>query len=210
MSLQLGDIAPDFTADSTEGEIRFHEYLGDGWGVLFSHPADFTPVCTTELGAVANLANEFETRNVKVAAVSVDPLESHVDWVSDINETQNTVVNYPMIADPDFKVANLYGMVHPNSDDKMTVRSVFVIGPDKTIKLMITYPASTGRNFDEILRVIDSLQLTSKHSLATPANWKQGEDVIIVPSVSDEEALERFPDHVRVKSYLRVTAQPDN
>ena len=210
MSLQLGDIAPDFTADSTEGEIRFHEYLGDSWGVLFSHPADFTPVCTTELGAAANLANEFETRNVKVAAVSVDPLESHVEWVNDINETQNTVVNYPMIADPDFKVANLYGMVHPNSDDKMTVRSVFVIGPDKTIKLMITYPASTGRNFDEILRVIDSLQLTSKHSLATPANWKQGEDVIIVPSVSDEEALERFPDHVRVKSYLRVTAQPDN
>ena len=209
MSLQLGDIAPDFTADSTEGEIRFHEYLGDSWGVLFSHPADFTPVCTTELGAAANLANEFETRNVKVAAVSVDPLESHVEWVNDINETQNTVVNYPMIADPDFKVANLYGMVHPNSDDKMTVRSVFVIGPDKTIKLMITYPASTGRNFDEILRVIDSLQLTSNHSLATPANWKQGEDVIIVPSVSDEEALERFPDHVRVKPYLRVTAQPD-
>ena len=209
MSLQLGDIAPDFTADSTEGEIRFHEYLGDSWGVLFSHPADFTPVCTTELGAVANLANEFETRNVKVAAVSVDPLESHVEWVNDINETQNTVVNYPMIADPDFKVANLYGMVHPNSDDKMTVRSVFVIGPDKAIKLMITYPASTGRNFDEILRVIDSLQLTSNHSLATPANWKQGEDVIIVPSVSDEEALERFPDHVRVKPYLRVTAQPD-
>jgi len=209
MSLQLGDIAPDFTADSTEGEIRFHEYLGDSWGVLFSHPADFTPVCTTELGAAANLANEFETRNVKVAAVSVDPLESHVEWVNDINETQNTVVNYPMIADPDFKVANLYGMVHPNSDDKMTVRSVFVIGPDKAIKLMITYPASTGRNFDEILRVIDSLQLTSNHSLATPANWKQGEDVIIVPSVSDEEALERFPDHVRVKPYLRVTAQPD-
>ncbi|HCU98644.1 MAG TPA: peroxidase, partial [Chloroflexi bacterium] len=185
------------------------EYLGDSWGVLFSHPADFTPVCTTELGAAANLANEFETRNVKVAAVSVDPLESHVEWVNDINETQNTVVNYPMIADPDFKVANLYGMVHPNSDDKMTVRSVFVIGPDKAIKLMITYPASTGRNFDEILRVIDSLQLTSNHSLATPANWKQGEDVIIVPSVSDEEALERFPDHVRVKPYLRVTAQPD-
>ncbi|HAJ04972.1 MAG TPA: peroxiredoxin [Chloroflexi bacterium] len=209
MSLQLGDIAPDFTADSTEGEIRFHEYLGDSWGVLFSHPADFTPVCTTELGAAANLANEFETRNVKVAAVSVDPLESHVEWVNDINETQNTVVNYPMIADPDFKVANLYGMVHPNSDDKMTVRSVFVIGPDKAIKLMITYPASTGRDFDEILRVIDSLQLTSNHSLATPANWKQGEDVIIVPSVSDEEALERFPDHVRVKPYLRVTAQPD-
>ena len=209
MSLQLGDIAPDFTAETTEGTMQFHEYLGDNWGVLFSHPADFTPVCTTELGAVAKLNQEFASRNVKVAAISVDPIESHVGWISDINETQNTTVEYPMIADPDGKVANLYGMIHPNSDDKMTVRSVFIIAPDKSIKLMITYPASTGRNFDEILRVIDSLQLTVNHSLATPANWNHGDDVIIAPSVSDEEAAERYPDQVKVKPYLRVTGQPN-
>ena len=209
MSLQLGDKAPDFTAETTEGRMQFHEYLGDGWGVLFSHPADFTPVCTTELGAVAKLSEEFENRNVKVTAISVDPIESHIGWISDINETQNTQVNYPMIADPEGKVAELYGMVHPNSDDKMTVRSVFIIAPDKSIKLMITYPASTGRNFDEILRVIDSLQLTVNLSLATPANWKQGDDVIIAPSVSDEEAAERFPDHVKVKPYLRITGRPN-
>jgi len=209
MSLQLGDTAPNFTAETTEGTIQFHDYLGDSWGVLFSHPADFTPVCTTELGAVAKLNKKFESRNVKVAAISVDPIESHVDWISDINETQNTTVDYPMIADPDGEVAELYGMIHPNSDDKMTVRSVFIIAPDKSIKLMITYPASTGRNFDEILRVIDSLQLTANHSLATPANWNHGDDVIIAPSVSDEEAAERFPDHVKVKPYLRVTGQPN-
>ena len=209
MSLQLGDTAPNFTAETTEGTIQFHDYLGDSWGVLFSHPADFTPVCTTELGAVAKLNKKFESRNVKVAAISVDPIESHVDWISDINETQNTTVDYPMIADPDGEVAELYGMIHPNSDDKMTVRSVFIIAPDKSIKLMITYPASTGRNFDEILRVIDSLQLTVNHSLATPANWNHGDDVIIAPSVSDEEAAERFPDHVKGKPYLRVTGQPN-
>jgi alkyl hydroperoxide reductase subunit AhpC len=209
MALQLGDIAPDFEAETTEGTMQFHEYLGDGWGVLFSHPADFTPVCTTELGAVAKLSEEFANRDVKVTAISVDPIESHVGWISDINETQNTQVNYPMIADPEGKVADLYGMVHPNSDDKMTVRSVFIIAPDKSIKLMITYPASTGRNFDEILRVIDSLQLTVNLSLATPANWNQGDDVIISPSVSDEEAAERFPDHVKVKPYLRITGQPN-
>jgi alkyl hydroperoxide reductase subunit AhpC len=209
MSLQLGDIAPDFKAETTEGTMQFYEYLGDSWGVLFSHPADFTPVCTTELGVVAKLNEEFASRNVKVTAISVDPIESHVEWISDINETQNTNVNYPMIADPDSKVANLYGMIHPNSDDKMTVRSVFIIAPDKSIKLMITYPASTGRNFDEILRVIDSLQLTANHSLATPANWNQGDDVIIAPSVSDEEAAERFPDYVKVRPYLRVTGQPN-
>ena len=208
MALQLGDVAPDFTAETTEGTINFHEYLGNGWGVLFSHPADFTPVCTTELGAVAKLSDEFATRNVKAAAVSVDPLDSHNGWISDINETQNTTVNYPIIADPDRNVANLYGMIHPNADNTLTVRSVFVIGPDKTIKLMITYPASTGRNFDEILRVIDSLQLTAKHSLATPANWQSGDDVIISPAVSDEDAAKRFPGYTTVKPYLRVTKQP--
>ncbi len=178
MSLRLGDVAPDFTAQTTDGTIKFHEWLGNSWGVLFSHPADFTPVCTTELGEVAKLRSEFDKRDVKVMAISADPLDSHTKWIGDINETQNTVVNYPLIADPEFKIANLYGMVHPNVD-KFTVRSVFIIGPDKKIKLMITYPASTGRNFDEILRVIDSLQLTAKYSVATPANWKHGEDVII-------------------------------
>lgn len=208
MALQLGDTAPDFTAETTEGTINFHDYLGDGWGVLFSHPADFTPVCTTELGAVAKLSDEFAKRNVKAAAVSVDPIDSHKGWVSDINETQNTTVEYPIIADPDRTVANLYGMIHPKADNTLTVRSVFVIGPDKTIKLMITYPASTGRNFDEILRVIDSLQLTAKHSLATPANWQPGDDVIISPAVSNEDAEKRFPGYTTVKPYLRVTKQP--
>jgi peroxiredoxin len=188
--------------------MNFHEYIGDGWGILFSHPADFTPVCTTELGAVAKLGDEFGRRNVKVAAVSVDPVDSHNGWISDINETQNTTVNYPIIADPDRVVADLYGMIHPNADNTLTVRSVFVIGPDKTIKLMITYPASTGRNFDEILRVVDSLQLTARHSLATPVNWQPGDDVIIAPAVSDEDAAERFPGYTTVKPYLRVTKQP--
>jgi alkyl hydroperoxide reductase subunit AhpC len=209
MSIQLGDDAPDFTVETTDGKINLYEYLGDGWGVLFSHPKDFTPVCTTELGAVAKLKGEFDKRNAKVIAVSVDPLDSHRGWVGDIEETQGTKVNFPIIADPDHTVADLYGMIHPNASDTMTVRSVFVIGPDKKVKLMITYPASTGRNFQEILRVIDSLQLTAKHKVATPADWKQGEDVIIVPAVSDEEAKERFPAGFKtVKPYLRVTPQP--
>lgn len=210
MSLRLGDVAPDFTAETTEGTIKFHEWLGNGWGVLFSHPADFTPVCTTELGAMSKLTPEFTKRNVKVAALSADPLDSHKKWVNDINETQNTTVNYPIIADPEFKVANLYGMVHPNVTDKFTVRSVFVIGPDKKVKLTITYPASTGRNFDEILRVIDSLQLTANYSVATPANWKSGEDVIITTAVKDEDIPAKFPKgHKRIKPYLRTTPQPN-
>jgi len=210
MSLRLGDIAPDFTAETTEGTIKFHDWLGNSWGVLFSHPADFTPVCTTELGAVAKLRSEFDKRNVKVMAISADPLDSHTRWIGDINETQKTVVNYPLIADPEFKIANLYGMVHPNVTDKFTVRSVFVIGPDKKVKLTITYPASTGRNFDEILRVIDSLQLTASYSVATPANWKQGEDVIITAAVKDEDIPAKFPKgHTRVKPYLRTTPQPN-
>lgn len=210
MSLRLGDVAPDFTAETTEGTINFHEWLGTGWGVLFSHPADFTPVCTTELGAMSKLSPEFTKRNVKIAALSADPLDSHKKWVLDINETQNTTVNYPLIADPEFKVANLYGMVHPNVTDKFTVRSVFVIGPDKKIKLTITYPASTGRNFNEILRVIDSLQLTANYSVATPANWEHGEDVIITPAVKDEEVPAKFPKgHRAIKPYLRVTPQPN-
>lgn len=208
--LRIGDVAPDFTAPSTEGDIYFHKWLGNSWGVLFSHPADFTPVCTTELGAVAKLKGEFDKRNVKVIALSVDPLESHSKWISDINETQNTVVNFPLIADPAFSVANLYGMVHPNASEKSTVRSVYIISPDKKVKLMITYPASTGRNFDEILRVIDSLQLTAGFSVATPANWKHGEDVIIVPSVKDEDIPKKFPKgHKRIKSYFRITPQPN-
>lgn len=210
MSLRLGDVAPDFTAETTEGTINFHEWLGNGWGVLFSHPADFTPVCTTELGAMSKLTPEFTKRNVKVAALSADPLDSHKKWVNDINETQNTTVSYPLIADPEFKVANLYGMVHPNVTDKFTVRSVFVIGPDKKIKLTITYPASTGRNFDEILRVIDSLQLTANYSVATPANWKHGEDVIITAAVKDEDVPAKFPKgHTKIKPYLRTTPQPN-
>jgi alkyl hydroperoxide reductase subunit AhpC len=210
MALLLGDDAPDFTADTTEGTLSFHEWLGDGWGVLFSHPADFTPVCTTELGTVAKLKDEFAKRNTKVIAVSVDPIESHKGWVSDINETQNTTVNFPIIADPDRKVADLYGLIHPNASNNTTVRSVFVIGPDKKVKLTITYPASTGRNFAEILRVLDSLQLTANYSVATPANWNEGEDVIIVPAVSDEAAKEKFPKGWNaIKPYLRVTPQPN-
>ena len=210
MAIRLGDIAPDFQAETTEGTIQFHSWLGNSWGVLFSHPADFTPVCTTELGAVAKLRAEFDKRNVKVIAISADPLESHKKWIGDINETQNTVVNYPLIADPEFKIANLYDMVHPQVSDKFTVRSVFVVGPDKKVKLTITYPASTGRNFDEILRVIDSLQLTAKYSVATPANWKHGEDVIITAAVKDEDVVAKFPKgHKRIKPYLRTTPQPN-
>lgn len=209
MALQLGDDAPDFTADSTDGPIRFHEYLGSSWGVLFSHPKDFTPVCTTELGRVAALKPEFDKRNVKVVGLSVDTLESHQGWVADIHETQGTALNFPLVADPDKKVANLYGMIHPNASDTFTVRSVYVIGPDKKLKLSLTYPASTGRNFDEILRVIDSLQLTAKHKVATPSDWKQGSDVIIVPSVNDSDAKTLFPDGWKtVKPYLRVVPQP--
>ena len=209
-TLRLGDIAPDFQADSTEGPLSFHKWLGDGWGVLFSHPADFTPVCTTELGATARLRPEFEKRNVKVAALSVDPLVSHKSWVSDINETQRVLVDFPIIADPDRKVAELYDMIHPNASEKTTVRSLFIIGPDKKVKLMITYPASTGRNFNEILRVIDSLQLTAKHQLATPADWQRGEDVIIVPAVTDEVAEQRYPQGIRrVKPYLRYVTAPE-
>ncbi len=210
MSLQLGDKAPDFTAETTEGKINFYEYLGDGWGVLFSHPADYTPVCTTELGRTAALKKEFEKRNVKVLAVSVDPLDKHMGWRNDINETQNVTVDFPIIADEDKTVANLYGMLHPNASATATVRSLFVIGPDKTIKLMIVYPASTGRNFNEVLRVIDSLQLTANHSVATPADWQHGEDVIVVPAVSTEDAQKKFPKGVKViKPYLRYTPQPN-
>lgn len=209
MALQLGDTAPDFTAMTTEGEIRFHEWIGDRWCVLFSHPKDFTPVCTTELGAVAKLKPEFEKRNCKIIGLSVDPLDSHKGWARDIEETQGAALNFPVIADPEGKIANMYGMIHPKALDTLTVRTVFIIGPDKKIKLMITYPASTGRNFDEILRVIDSLQLTAKHSVATPVNWKPGEDVIIVPSLSNEEAKEKFPQGWKeVKPYLRVVPQP--
>lgn len=210
MALRLGDTAPDFTAMTTEGEINFHEWLGDSWGVLFSHPADYTPVCTTELGAVAKIKSEFDKRNVKVVALSVDPLDSHTGWIKDINETQNTTMNFPMIADPDKKISELYDMIHPNASDKLTVRSVFVIGPDKKIKLTITYPASTGRNFDELLRVIDSLQLTANYSVATPANWKDGEDVVIAPAIPNEEIPNRFPKgHKVIKPYLRTTPQPN-
>jgi alkyl hydroperoxide reductase subunit AhpC len=209
MSLRLGDIAPDFTAETTAGTINFHEWLGTNWGILFSHPADFTPVCTTELGAMSKLTDRFEKLNVKVLAISADALDSHVKWINDINETQNTKVNYPLIADPEFKVANLYGMVHPNVD-KFTVRSVFIIGPDKKVKLMIVYPASTGRNFDEIFRVVESLQLTAQYSVATPANWKHGEDVIITMAVKDEEIPAKFPKgHKKIKPYLRTTPQPN-
>jgi thioredoxin-dependent peroxiredoxin len=207
MSIRLGDIAPNFQADTTEGPIDFYQWMGDGWAVLFSHPKDYTPVCTTELGEVARIKSEFDKRNVKVIGLSVDPLDSHRGWVKDIEETQNCQMNFPMIADPDRKVADLYGMIHPNASDTFTVRSVFVIGPDKKVKLMITYPASTGRNFLEILRVIDSLQLTSKHSVATPVNWNTGDDVIIVPALSDEAARQKFPGGwTTVKPYLRVLA----
>ena len=209
MATRLGDTAPDFTAQTTEGEIKFHEWLGNGWGILFSHPADFTPVCTTELGAVAKLKEEFAKRNVKVLAVSVDPLQSHHGWIKDINETQSCTMNFPIIADADRNVSTAYDMIHPNADSTATVRSVFIIGPDKKIKLTLTYPASTGRNFMELLRVIDSLQLTAERKLATPANWKQGEDCIVVPAVSDADAEKMFPKGVRkIKPYLRYTPQP--
>jgi alkyl hydroperoxide reductase subunit AhpC len=210
MSLRLGDTAPNFKAQTTIGEIDFYEYLGNSWGVLFSHPADYTPVCTTELGRTALLKEEFARRNVKVLAVSVDALDQHVGWVKDINETQQCDVDFPIIADQSREVATLYDMIHPNASATATVRSLFIIGPDKLVKLMITYPASTGRNFHEVLRVIDSLQLTSKHSLATPANWQPGEDAIVVPAVSTEDAIRRFPKGVRVvKPYLRYTPVPD-
>ena len=209
-TLRLGDIAPDFEAETTQGKIKFHEWLGDSWGILFSHPADFTPVCTTELGTVANYYPEFEKRNVKVIALSVDGLDSHMEWIKDINETQNTTVNFPIIADEDKHIAELYDMIHPNANENFTVRSVFIIGPDKKIKLMLTYPASTGRNFDELLRVIDSLQLTANYSVATPANWKDGERVVISTAVKDEDIAAKFPKgYERVKPYLRMTPQPN-
>ncbi len=210
MAIQLGDEAPDFTAETTQGTIRFHEWLGDGWGVLFSHPKDFTPVCTTELGMVAKLKPEFDRRNVKVIGLSVDPVDSHERWEGDIAETQGTAVNFPMIGDADRAVSNLYGMIHPNANDTLTVRSVFVVGPDKKVKLTITYPASTGRNFDEVLRVIDSLQLTAQYAVATPVNWTDGEDVIIAASVSDDDAKLRFPGGWKApKPYLRIVPQPN-
>ncbi len=210
MGLRLGDLAPNFVAETSEGKIDFYEYLGDSWGILFSHPGDYTPVCTTELGAVAKLRSEFEKRNTKVMALSVDGLENHKGWISDINETQHTFVNFPIIADPDRKVSVLYDMIHPNANENATVRSVFVIGPDKKIKLMITYPASTGRNFEELLRVIDSLQLTAKYSVATPADWKKGEDVVVALSIKTEDIPAKFPKgHKVIKPYLRMTPQPD-
>src|SRR5690606_9061631 len=209
-TLKLGDKAPNFDAETSEGKINFYEYLGDSWGILFSHPADYTPVCTTELGAAAKYKDEFEKRNVKVMALSVDGVESHKGWIKDINETQNTTVNFPIIADEDRKVSELYDMIHPNASETFTVRSVYIIGPDKTIKLMITYPASTGRNFAELLRVIDSLQLTAYHKVATPADWKHGEDVVISPSISNEDANDMFPKgYKEVKPYLRMTPQPN-
>ncbi|CCI24383.1 MULTISPECIES: peroxiredoxin [Microcystis] len=210
MALQLGDIVPDFTQDSSEGLISFHQWVGDSWVVLFSHPADYTPVCTTELGTVASLKSEFERRNVKVIALSVDSAESHRGWINDINETQNTTVNYPIIADGDRKVSDLYGMIHPNSLNNLTVRSVFIIDPNKKLRLTITYPASTGRNFNEILRVIDSLQLTDNYQVATPANWTDGGDCVVVPSIPTEEARSKFPKGVEeIKPYLRMTPQPN-
>ena len=210
MSLRLMDTTPDFTAETTEGTIQFHEWLGDSWGILFSHPADYTPVCTTELGTASKYKEQFNARNVKIIAVSVDPLDSHDGWISDINETQHTTVNLPIIADPDRNIATLYDMIHPNAGDAMTVRSVFIIDPAKKIRLMLTYPASCGRNFDEILRTVDSLQLTSNYSVATPANWKDGDNVIIVPAVSDKDAANKFPmGYQKVKPYLRITPQPN-
>ncbi len=208
-SLRLGDEAPDFTASTTVGEINFHEWIGDDWAILFSHPADYTPVCTTELGAASKLKIEFEKRKVKIIAISVDNVEHHLDWIKDINETQNTIVDFPIIADPEKKVSALYDMIHPNASLTHTVRSIFIIGPDKKIKLMITYPASTGRNFNELLRVIDSLQLTAQYNVVTPANWQNGEDCIISPVLSNEEANEKFPKGFKeIKPYLRFTAQP--
>ncbi len=209
MAIRLGDTAPDFTAETSEGTINFHEWIGDGWCVLFSHPKDFTPVCTTELGYIAKIKPEFEKRGVKILGLSVDSADSHREWSKDIEETQGHAPNYPLIADPDRKVADLYDMIHPNALDTLTVRSVFVIGPDKKVKLMLTYPASTGRNFDEILRAVDSLQLTAKHQVATPVNWQEGDDVIIVPALSDEDAKAKFPDGWDAKKpYLRIVKQP--
>ncbi len=211
MTLQLGDTVPNFQADSTEGRIRFHDWIEGSWAVFFSHPKDFTPVCTTELGAVAKLKPEFDRRGTKVIGLSVDTVSEHEKWAADIEETQGAALNFPLIADPDRKIADVYGMIHPNASDTLTVRSVYIIGPDKKLKLSLTYPASTGRNFDEILRAIDSLQLTANHSVATPADWKRGEDVIIVPSVSDDEAREKFPQGWKtVKPYLRVVADPEH
>lgn len=219
MGLRIGDEAPDFTADTTEGTINFHEWIGDGWAILFSHPKDFTPVCTTELGYMAGLKPEFDKRNTKIIGLSIDPVEDHKNWVGDIKETQGHAVNYPLIGDTDLKVAKLYDMIHPNASgnakgrtaaDNATIRSVFVIGPDKKIKLILTYPMTTGRNFDEVLRVLDSMQLTAKHKVATPVNWKPGEDVIIVPAVSDEEAKQKYPRGWKtLKPYLRLVKQPD-
>jgi len=210
MALQLGDIVPDFTQASSEGEINFYDWAGSDWVVLFSHPADYTPVCTTELGSVAKLKTEFEKRGVKVIALSVDDAQSHQGWIGDINETQNTTVNYPILADSDKKVSDLYGMIHPNANAKLTVRSVFVIDPQKKLRLTITYPPSTGRNFDEILRVIDSLQLTDNYGVATPVDWKDGDDVVVVPSISTDEARQKFPKGVtEIKPYLRLTPQPN-
>jgi thioredoxin-dependent peroxiredoxin len=210
MSIQLGDLAPDFTAMTTSGEINFHEWIKDGWAVLFSHPKDYTPVCTTELGMVAKLKSEFEKRNCKVIALSVDPLKDHQGWIKDINETQNTKVNFPIIADENKMVSKLYGMIHPNASETFTVRSVFIIGPDKKVKLTLTYPASTGRNFEEILRVIDSLQLTAYHAVATPVNWKIGEECVVVPSITNEDAMKKFPKGIKIiRPYLRMTPQPN-
>ncbi|MEX2671161.1 MAG: peroxiredoxin [Phycisphaeraceae bacterium] len=208
MALRLGETAPNFQADTTQGRIDFHDWLGNSWGILFSHPADYTPVCTTELGMAAKLSDDFAARNVKMIAVSVDPLDSHTGWINDINETQQCNLDYPIIADPDRAVATLYDMIHPEASEKATVRSVFIVGPDKKIKLTLTYPASTGRNFDELLRVIDSLQLTAEHKLATPVNWNVGEDAIIVPAVGKEEADHLFPGYREVKPYLRYTPSP--
>ena len=212
MTLRLGDTAPDFQQESSEGPINFYDFLGDSWGILFSHPADYTPVCTTELGYTAKLKDEFTKRNVKAIALSVDDVESHKGWINDINETQNTTVNFPIIADKDRKVSELYGFIHPNASETLTVRSLVIIDPNKKVRLIITYPASTGRNFNEVLRVVDSLQLTDKHKVATPANWQQGEDVVIVPSLKDEEEIkQRFPKgYMAVKPYLRLTPQPES
>ena len=210
MALRLGDTAPNFSAETTHGKINFHDWLGDSWGILFSHPKDYTPVCTTELGYMSKIKPEFDKRNVKILALSVDQVDTHKGWIGDINETQNTSVNFPIIADPDRNVSNLYDMIHPNADDTLTVRSVFVIGPDKKIKLSITYPASTGRNFDEVLRVVDSLQLTSDYQVATPVNWKHGEECIVVPSIPTEDIPKKFPKgYTEIKPYLRYTPQPD-
>ena len=208
-SLRLGDIAPNFTAETSQGTLNFYDYLGDGWGILFSHPADFTPVCTTELGTAAKFKGEFDKRNVKMMALSVDGVDSHNNWIKDINETQNTLVNFPIVADEDRKVADLYDMIHPKADDTLTVRSVFIVGPDKTIRLILTYPASTGRNFYELLRVVDSLQLTAYHKVATPANWNNGEDVVVSPKIPTAEAKELFAKGVEeIRPYLRMTPDP--